>query len=229
MAAGTRVGLAACAVWLAAGCSGGERAVTRRPGSTTSTSQADPARARDLVVHLGDLPAGSVGRPHRVSPEDERVERELRTCLGAGPPPVRTADVSSDDYQVGQAQVTSRVTMTATVEEATREHAVASGPQFARCLTQVYRPSYERSAPGARVQELKVDPIPMEALADGLAGHRLTATVTTSGGSFTHYADLFLLRAGRAEVSVNFVSTGAPVPTEAERSVLTKIARRARA
>jgi hypothetical protein len=116
---------------------------------------------------------------------------------------------------MGEAQVTSRVTMAATPAEARDELSLATRPDFARCLAEVYRAELERSLEaGSAIEDIRADRVPVEPLADGLVAHRLTVTTSSPRGSATFYADVFLMLAGRAEVSVNFVSRGQPVPAE---------------
>ena len=230
------VGVAA-PTWLLVGCGGGgpsDRPASEpsgdRPGQergADEAARADRARARQLLVRLTDLPTGWASRPHETSPDDERAERELRACLGAGTDPGRTADLSSNDFSMGQAQVTSRVTVATTDEDARREFAAPARPEFGRCLAEVTRRRVQQPG-GQGPGEVAVVALPVEPLADGLLAHRLTITRSTVAGRQVQYVDLFLMLSGRAQVSVNFSRTQTPPPPELERSVRTKIADRAR-
>ena len=189
----------------------------------------DRIRATRLLVRLADLPTGWVAEPHAASAEDDRVDRELRDCLEAGPRPARTADVSSEDFRLGQARVTSRVTTSKTVEEARREFALATSAHFRPCLVQVYKRSFARGA-GQQVDavDAKVEALAVEALADGSLGNRLVITVPNANSRDTFVADAYFVLSGRAQVSVNFVSLTAPVDPQLERAVLARVAERAR-
>ena len=208
------------------GCGSGNGPRTSDPGDP---ARADLARARQLLVRLSDLPGGWTGNPHEKSPEDERSEGELRACLGVEREPRRTADLSSDDFSTAQAQVTSRATLAPTADDARREFAATSRPEFPRCLADVTR---RRAGPagasGAGGNDVTVVPLPVPPLADGLSAHRLTVARATAQGPSVQYVDLFVLLAGRAQVSVNFITVQSPPSPELERSVMARVADRAR-
>ena len=214
-----------------AGCGDGGGAAPEDTSTTAaSPAQDDAVRARRLVVRITDLPAGWTSRPHQRTPEDEQVERELRACLGGGQIPTRTAEADSDDFANAGSQVTSRAVVAPTVEQARREHDRAATPEFSRCLTEVFRRRFQRSPPeGAALQDLRADRLSVPPVADGLVAHRLTITLSAPQGNAVFYADLFVMRSERTSVSVNFVNPGSPFPADVERSVMDRLANRAKA
>lgn len=213
--------VAAVAVALAGGCGGG--GAGPRPQQAPEAPP-DQVRARQLLVSSADLPSGWSRRPIQVTAEDQQVENELRACLGLTGPPARTADVRSDAFVMDQGEITSRVTVSPTTEEARRQLDTARTPQFARCLGDVSSRQFARAgAPGTTV---RVDPMPVAPLADGLAAHRMTITQPVAQGVTTRNTDVFVMLVGRAQVSVNVISP-APLPPETARQVLAKVAARA--
>lgn len=225
-----RLGAVAAALILGVTCSSGDKPPSLGSSPSDEAARIDQARATQLVVRLEDLPAGWTAAPHRAGEDDDRVERELRSCLEAGPRPARTADAKSDDFRQAQAQVTSRVTSTKTLEEARQEFTMATSPQFRPCLLQVYRRSFGRdSGQQIGLEAVKVEPLPVQTLADGSVGNRLTITVPAATGARTYFADTFFVLSGRAQVSVNFLSLGSPVDAQLERLTLSRVAERAKA
>ena len=222
------LGVVATVLLLAAACSGGDNGQAQ-PTPEDEAARRDQERAVQLLVRLSDLPPGWTASPHRATTEDDRVERELRDCLEVGPRPARTADASSDDFRLGQAQVTSRVTTTKTAEDATRQFDAATGARFRPCLVQVYKRSFGRAVGQELANEdVKAEPLPVERLADGAVGNRLTISVPSPGGREVYVADAYFVLSGRSQVSVNFLNVGAPVDGEVERAVLARVADRAR-
>ena len=217
-------GIVAC---LVVSCGGGSKPPLEA-SAADEAERADRQRANQLVVQLADLPPGWTAAKHEATVEDNQVERELRACLEAPNRPPRTADVDSDDFKSAQAQVTSRVTFTVTADDAKREFALTSSPKFPPCLAQVYKRRFGAGAGGSAPQDVKVEPLRVDPLAEGLTGNRLIITMPTATGKDVYYADAFFMLSGRAQVSINFVNRASPVDPQLERAVTSRVAERAR-
>jgi len=73
---------------------------------------------------------------------------------------------------------------------------------------------------GGSISDLRVTPITLAGVGDQLAAIEASLKVTVSGRTVPFYADLFIVRRGRAGVSLEVTGIGGPASRSLEKSLL---------
>lgn len=203
---------------------------TVAPTTTTlPDAAADKATATSLGFVQADLPAGWVGSPHHPDPSDAAVSQKVASCAGASDPSKQTADVSSLDFDKGNAEVSSEVTLAASRADFEQDVAALKNSKYATCVQTIFdtqlKADFAKQSPGVKVGSLTVTRFATPAYGEVSFGFRLSTTITgPTGTSLRLYIDEVGYGTGRAEVTLTFSDQGAPFDPVLERSLVAKAA-----
>ncbi|HEX2064337.1 MAG TPA: hypothetical protein VHE80_07935, partial [Acidimicrobiales bacterium] len=190
-------------------------------GPAPVTGQAgDQATARTIVLQQADMPSGWRGTPHTETPEEQARARAFSLCLGrSDPTPTRSATVYGPDLSNGQIQVSSVATVLKTVEDAKADLDAVRGPKYGDCVATALREDLRRQAPDARIEDVAVEPLPVEQFGDGSVGVRLTASLVYPDRTEKLFADVVYMSKDRATASATFSSFAQPFPATLQQSM----------
>ncbi len=197
-------------------------------GPAPATGQeGDQATARTIVLQQADMPSGWRGVPHTETPEERARARAFSLCLGrADPEPTRSATVYGPDLSNGQIQVSSVATVLKTTQDAKADLDAVRGPKYGDCVATALRDDLRRQAPDARIEEVTVEPLPVEQFGDGSVGVRVTANMVYPDRTDRLFADVIYMSKDRATASATFSSFGQPFPATLQQSMVSRIGHR---
>jgi hypothetical protein len=224
-----------------AACGGSSKpaatATSTKPTSTvapTTTSVANPVADKATAQSLGfvqaDLPAGWVGTPHEVDPSDAEVSKKVASCTGASDPSKQTADVNSDDFENGNAELSSEVTMSASRADFEQDvAALKNSDKYTACVKTIFdaelKADFAKNSPGVKVGPLTVTRFTTPTYGEVSFGFALATTITgPTGTSLRYYIDEVGFGTGRAEVTLTFTNQSAPFDRALEQSLVAKAA-----
>jgi hypothetical protein len=229
------------ALMLALAACGGSSKPAAKPTSTKPTSTvapttttvanpvADKATASSLGFVQADFPAGWVGSPHHSDPSDAEVSQKVASCAGASDPSKETADVNSPDFDMGNAEVSSEVTVAASRADFEQDVASLKNAKYATCVKTIFdtqlQADYAKQSPGVKVGPLTVTRFAVPAYGEASFGFRLSTKITgPTGISLRFYIDEVGYGTGRAEVTLTFTNQSAPFDPVLEQSLVAKAA-----
>jgi len=222
MVAGLALVLTACGGGGSGGGSADPVGAAPRTGRATDTGA-----ARTIVLQQADLPAPWRGAAHSEDPSEKERARQIATCLGRpDPETTRSAIVYGSDLTLDQAQVSSIATVLNTVDDARADLAAIRAPTYGNCVLASLKADLERQAPGATVQNLAAEALPVEAFGDASVGLRLTADVVYNDHADHLFVDLVYLTKDRSTVSVTFFSFNQPFNPTLEQSLISRVGHR---
>jgi hypothetical protein len=196
---------------------------TTLPQSTTTTTNADTARADTAsaaaaVLRTNDLPASWSARTH-TDTDSPSVDEFVADCLHVPMRLVRTDDFphaySSDFTAEAGTLIQGEVTMFPTLADARAEMAVLEKPNVPSCAASSVDTYLGRPAITTRGASLTVP-----AVGDDQAAHRLS---TTTDGVTLGYVDSLFTRRGRAVVQIVYAQGGTPPDIAFESGLLKKM------
>jgi hypothetical protein len=200
--------------------------------SSTSTSTtvpdaaADEARAKSLVLVASDIPAGWTPSVHQTDPSDAAVSKRLADCLGASDPAKMTADVNGNDFDKGDAEISSNVTIAASRAAFQQDIAAITGPKYQPCIKQLLGAELQRqlqqSSPGATVTSTDLTSLTSPKYGEVTVAVRATVTVVAGGQTIVFFIDDYAYGRDRAEANVTFFNIAAPFDAALEKSLLAK-------
>jgi hypothetical protein len=232
---------AAMVLLIAASCGGGSGAVTapNRPKQIA----ADKAIAKQAVLRPGDLPAGYKASPHQTSSSNkipQSVARKFATCAhipeaeivslmnGTHEPDKPSAD--SPDFAKSDSVTRFDVTFENNVEidRSSKDLSVPLDRFGAKralpCWKALFQAAFDQTQPtGASYRDLSVTSLPISRLGDQSAAFEARVTISASGRSVNTYLDFFLVRRGRAGISLLATGIGVRVDLSLERSLLNTV------
>jgi hypothetical protein len=199
------------------------------PPTTTTTgvgAAADKATARVLILRSADLPDGWRATPTRERLEDKIAEDELAACAGRPKPDsYTTARVSSPDFSMGDAAVSSEAEVVRTVTDFKADVAAITGSGFVPCLKDGFS-KFLRRLPGVSVKSVAVEPLQVARYGDFSTGFRVTLRMTIQGRPLRQFSDEVLLGKGRIQLTASFSSTGRPFDPALRRALVAKLGAR---
>jgi hypothetical protein len=211
-------------------------------GSSPTHAQA-LAFAHAVNLTAADVP-GFTASPHRhaSSPNERRLEGQLRSCLGTGAAkalgasPGSLAEVSSPDFQVRRGIVELSVGSEVSVAHSSAEAAAAltaiRSERVRKCLSDYMRAllSSQHYGDGARVIEVKLDSgSPPAPGTSGGFGWRVRATLVLRGVDLPFYVDILGFVYGPAQVTLTSTGDVRAFPAAAQEQLFRTLLARARA
>jgi hypothetical protein len=199
-----------------------EPAATSQPPTSTSTPtsavESDQAAAESALLLLGDFPAGWTEVP---ADADEDVSRQVAACAGVdatssidvGGALSRTGTFTSP---AGDA-VAETVTVAASTATATARVAAIADPGFASCARDVYQQWAQDNVPRDNIDvgEVTIPPLKLSKAGDDTVAYRVTIPIASNGSSLGEvYADLVVVRVGRALAGMFFQRELTPFPID---------------
>jgi hypothetical protein len=213
-----------------AACSDGDSKATPSTSTTTSTqatttttstttttavdASADQARAGELVLKPGDLPAGWTVEPAEPDDPSDTSDEELAACIGATDPnATETAFVNGSTFHMGGGiNVSSNASFVETVEDAQTDLAAIKSDKFIPCAEAVFTEFLQAEFEGQEVvvQDLQISPITVPSVGDETLGFRADLSLSVEGDVQPFVLDIVLILEGRAELTVEFFSAAQP-------------------
>ena len=197
------------------GSSGNDNASS---STTTSVSPGiDRATAKAINLIATDLP-GWKQLPNTSNPSDQAMASRLATCAGAkNPSLVDVVDVESPNFDQGQTEVSSDVTMVRTHADGIVDLQALQSSKLDSCVQQIAVPALKTELPtGATLSDLQINPIHPTGLPQDSFALRLDATVAIPReGSVSVSSEEIGFLSGRAEIELQTsqVQGGGPSQT----------------
>ena len=186
-------------------------------------TKADQAKARAIVFHRSDFPAGWIVKPNTNTSQD------TPRCSNYNPDQsdlIETGDVDSPDFtRADGSLVSSSVGIFKTAKMATTGYARVARPQLASCFGELFK----KGAAPATVRLLHVGPLAFPRLGDRSNAYRLTANVTVQGITIPVAIDIVTFNRGRVDVAMIFLGIRRPLRPSFEQSLAARMATRAAA
>jgi hypothetical protein len=201
-----------------------------KPAATTTTTAnpaADKTAAESLLLAQADLPAGWNGSPHTTDSSDDADNQKLASCAGASDPAKQTADVNSDDFDKGNAEVSSEVTFAPSHTAFEQDLRALRSSKYETCAKSLFdtllQAEMTKNSPGVTVSNVTLSPLGAPTYGEGSVGLRVGLKLTgPTGQAVRFYVDEIQFGAGRAEVSLTFSSQDAPFDQALEKSLIAK-------
>ena len=223
--------LAVGSIGMTMACCGSTKANEVASTTTAVSPKLDRATASAINLTATDLP-GWKQTPNTSSSADQAMASRLATCAGAKDPSlVDVVDVQSPNYDQGQTEVSSDVTMVRTHADGVADLEALRGSKLDACVQQIAVPELKNGLPtGATLSDLQVDAIQPAGLPQDSFGLRLDASVAIpQEGTVSVSSDVIGFLSGRAEIELQAsqVQGGAPSQT-LEQRLLSLLVTRAR-
>jgi len=179
------------------------------------------------VLQQADLPQGWRGVAHTEDATERARAAAISACLGRpDPETTRSATVYGADLSMGQAQVSSVATILRSAQDARADLDAVRGDGYAACVAPAFRDDVTRQVPGARVENVAAERLPVDSFGDGSVGLRLTADLVYPDRTDHLFADLVYISKDRATVSATFFSFNQPFPPTLEQSLVARLGNR---
>ena len=195
------------------GSTGSDKAAS----STTSVSpRLDRATAKAVNLSATDLP-GWKQTPNTSTSSDQAMASRLATCAGAKDPSVvDVVDVNSPNFDQGQTEVSSDVTMVKTHADGIADLEALQSSKLDACVQQIAVPELKKELPvGATLSNLQINPIHPTGLPQDSFALRLDATVVIpQAGSVSISSDEIGFLSGRAEIELQASQVQGGVPSQ---------------
>lgn len=219
-------------------CGGGDETPSAATDSTTTEAPAtttaavdvavDKAEARKLLLRSSDLPAGWKAAPTQRDSVDKALDDQVAACAGRPRPASRiTARADSQTFTMDYAEAGSQAELVRTVEDFKADVAATKGPKYAPCVRRAlikFLP--QQLPPGASVQSVVVERLPVAHYGEFSAGFRATVKLLVQGQPARVYQDAVLLGKGRVELSAGFSNVQEPFDPALEQELVAKLASR---
>jgi hypothetical protein len=234
-------GAAGIPVLLAAACGGGSGATASRSDETTSTTAAvavntaaDRVTAEHINLTATDLP-GWEESPNPPDASMNAMGARLAACTGApNESKIDVVDVTSSNFDQGQVEISSDVTMVRTHSDGVADVQAINSPKLTSCVNRIALPAIRNELPsGVTLKTLQTSRFDPPGQAPGSVGLRLAGTMTgtQNGASMTlpFRIDAVNFVVGRAEVSLEVAQFGQPGAVAPERGLVSVLYQRATA
>jgi hypothetical protein len=159
------------------------------------------------------------------------MNAQMARCAGADDPAVAdVVDVYSDNFDQGQAEVNSDVTMVRDLAEGRKDLQALESSRLPSCVQQVVEPYLKTQLPsGTSLSGLSFEPRPAPTGIPDSFAFRFVVQVTQAGqGTVTVDVDQLGFLQGRAEVELTDTVTGAGPDAALEQHLVTVLFDRAR-
>jgi hypothetical protein len=225
---GERVGTAivaiACVVLVAACGSSGSKGAKANPTK-------DRAAAQKLIVAQADLPSGWSGSADTEDAQDKSTNQKMSQCVGSSTDTDHSADVNGDDFDKGDAEISSEAVFAKTDDLFQQDVDALRGSKYETCIQQILAPelkqSLEQSSPGVQVGAMTITRFDAPKHGDVTEGFRLSVPITPNGAPTVNvYDDIIAYGANRAELTLGFVNLNTPFDSTLERSLADKVGAR---
>lgn len=226
-------------VLLTAACGGGSgTASSNQPTTTSTTVPVNPAADRTVAQHINltasDLP-GWQESPNPPDANSNAMGAKLAACAGApDESKIDVVDVTSSNFDQGQVEISSDVTMVRTHGDGLADVQAINSPDLAGCVNKIALPAIRTELPaGVTLKSVDTSRFTPPGHAPGAIGLRLSGTMTgtQNGASITlpFRFDQVAFLVGRAEVSLQVAQFGQPATVAAEPGLVDVLYRRATA
>jgi hypothetical protein len=236
------------AVTLLAGAAcGGADVRTAHPAASASsappTTKADPAAdlvtAQNLVLKIGDLPAGWTDNPRgpatAETPESSAITQQFASCLGVDPAflgesGAGSAHVQSDEFTYQQLRVTSEVSIDPTPDAGATAMAIFEKPDTIKCFQQFVN-AVETLAvqndplslpPGATMGQVTVERVDEQRFHADAVQLRSTTPINLPDRVLASYIDIVVVVQDRVTLTYSFSSALQTFDPDFELSVVNK-------
>lgn len=218
--------MAAACVALTAGACGRGHIASITPTTVSAASDRTAAQAVNLTA--ADLP-GWQSSPNQTSNSDRTFAARLAACAGAADPStVDVVDVSSPNFDQGNAEVNSDVTTVHTAAQGTEDlHAMRSS-KLGTCVTQIGKAYIQSTLPsGTTLTALNLVRLSPANLPANSFAFRLSVTVSIPNqGNVAINADTIGFLVGRAEIELDVTQTGGTPDPALEQRLLALLVNR---
>jgi hypothetical protein len=237
------VGALACVVVLLAGCGSSAKTKTTStvPGSATSLSSrravspsasaVSSARLAKIVLQRSDLPAGWKATPYEPDPNEAAEDAFFARCLGvASLHRDRVAEVNSDDFSRGDADISSSADSYRSQSAVDSQVAVLHSPKAAPCFEQLAKQQSATTLPaGAEIESvsLKITPGSAGGPANVVATMGGIIKISANGQHVSLYGSVAFITGPLITAEVDAENPGAPVPASLLAPLIDKVANRA--
>jgi hypothetical protein len=202
------------------------------PASSAPPAASPAPDPQLLAINLqpADLP-GWTGGPDTSDGNDAANNAALAKCVGGrDTQPDLVADVTSQEYTLANATISSDASRYRSQADLTADTAIIKSPKLSSCYDQLLRTEMAASLPGGTT--LNSESI---VVAPGSAGIRSNVVGTAAGkvniSSGGETADVFVnvafITGPLIEAEVDFLNVGAPVPATVRNALIAKVAARA--
>lgn len=210
------------------GCGGGDggsrESESAEGEASVSLVAADQARARRIVLQLGDFPPG-----WRATPNEDDQDEDVTKCFewdASGL--VVTGRAESDDFERGSSTgATSLAAVYESAADAERAYGQIADGRFADCVVEFLS---GQSDDDVTVTDVDVGRLSFPALGDESDARQIQLTVEPAGQetslTLTAYADLITIRRDRTVAFLVFADVLSPFSPETETELAAKVARR---
>jgi hypothetical protein len=220
-----------------AACGGGSRS-TPSAGQATTTVRVNPAADRVTAEHINLTASDLPGWQESPNPPDatmNAMSARLAACAGApDESKIDVVDVSSSNFDQGQVEISSDVTMVRTHADGVADVRAITSPDLASCVNKIALPAIRTELPaGVTLKSLATSRFSPPGSAPGAVGLRLSGTMTgtQNGASLTlpFRIDETDFLVGRAEVTLEVAQFGQPTTVTVEPGLVDVLYRRATA
>jgi hypothetical protein len=205
----------------AAACgSSGSGTVPSQPAAPLSGAQADHERLQMMRLRLDDLgPNWQHDKPSDVSAMCHRHPKDVTVTAGSW----KSRGVS---YSYTRSiEIHSDAIVFATPADAEKTVAASTSPSVLRCLRREFQKAF-RSGNDITLRGVSTRVLHRHAVADELAGFRVTVNLSRFGSGYRYFLDTFVVRQGRAVGEFTYGSALQPAPSSFEATLVRAIAQR---
>jgi hypothetical protein len=191
--------------------------------TTAANAVNDRAAAQRIVLLPRDVPAGWTGSKNTEDAADQADDAKLAACVGASSDADQTAEVDGEEFEKGDAGVSSQVVFVKTRGRFVQDVAAFRSHTFETCLRRLMEPSLKDSI--ERGSDDRLGPLSLNRFAPPQhgalsEGFRMRIPVTSPGeGSVVISIDIVVYGAGRAEMKLVFSNVNAPFDPALERTL----------
>jgi hypothetical protein len=186
-------------------------------------TKADMARARAVSLRLADFGAG-----WKQGPPSKKDESNPR-CSTYNPDQsdlIETGTYDSPDFsRADGTSVSSSTGVFKTATMAKTGYARVVVPQLPHCFAEIFKKGFVKPD-SATI--FFAGPLGFASYGDRTNAYRIKASVTAQGAKFPVVVDVVLFNRGRLDVAVIFVGIAQPLPAALEKSIVAKVAARAK-
>jgi hypothetical protein len=201
--------------------------------------EGDHALANNAVLKASDLPAGWDAAPHEESSDGPDLDTLMSECMNVSSGLFNNGKVQADSPDFTSpdgTQVHNSVSIEATAGEIQAPFAIFTRPEMVGCLQKAmtaeldytFSHDIDGSPPPSDVTigQAIVEKQEFPTIGDGTVAYRVTIPMTAAGTDLNVYADFILIAKGRAGISLDVESIGAPFSIETTQQLAATVAGR---
>ena len=199
-------------------------------GTVAPDATADRATARAINLRPGDLPGWSAAA-NTTSNSDRAMSAQMAKCAGGGDPAlVDVVDETSPNFDQGEAEVSSDVTMVRTKADGQNDLRALQSPKLQSCIQQVAVPYLKTQLPaGATIDQISFTRLAAPPGIPDSFGFRLGVEVTAPGQPpVSVTSDQLGVLVGRAEIELDDTVNGGTPDRPLEQHLISLLYDRAR-